>query len=94
MYFVSVQRSNFTMTPEQWDEVNKFVETVGWEFVFGLNALLRSPYPNGSWDSHNARTLLSYSASKNYTVQWELGNGINEGERLFNLRVHAHCVML
>ena len=63
------------MTPQQWDEVNKFVETVGWEFVFGLNAFLRTPYPNGSWDSDNARMLLSYSTSRNYTVQWELGNG-------------------
>ena len=63
------------MTPQQWDEVNKFVETVSWDFVFGLNALLRTPYPNGSWDSDNARMLLSYSTSRNYTVQWELGNG-------------------
>ncbi|CAI8023721.1 Heparanase [Geodia barretti] len=70
----TVQRTNFTMTPQQWDEVNKFVETVGWDFVFGLNALLRTPYPNGSWDSDNARMLLSYSTSRNYTVQWELGN--------------------
>jgi heparanase 1 len=70
----TVQRTNFTMTPRQWDEVNKFVETVGWDFVFGLNALLRTPYPNGSWDSDNARMLLSYSTSRNYTVQWELGN--------------------
>ena len=76
MAMISVEESNFTMTVQQWDDVNKFVETVGWEFVFGLNALLRSPYPNGSWDSHNARTLLSYSTSRNYTVQWELGNGL------------------
>ena len=40
MAMISVEESNFTMTPEQWDKVNKFVETVGWEFVFGLNALL------------------------------------------------------
>ena len=73
--YLPVQQSNFTMTPQQWDEVNKFVETVGWDFVFGLNALLRTPYPNGSWDSDNGRMLLSYSTSKNYTVQWELGNG-------------------
>ena len=68
--------SNFTMTPQQWDEVNDFVQTVGWDFIFGLNGLLRTPYPNGSWDSDNARTLLSYTASKGYTVQWELGNGV------------------
>ena len=64
------------MTPEQWDAVNKFVEVVGWDFIFGLNALLRTPYPDGVWDPDNARQLISYSNSKNYTVQWELGNGV------------------
>ena len=61
------------MTTGQWDEVNQFVEVVGWEFVFGLNGLLRS---NGVWDSSNAALLMSYSNSKGYKVQWELGNGM------------------
>ena len=45
--------------------------------IFGLNALLRSPYPSGVWNSSNAREIISYSKSKNYNVQWELGNGKN-----------------
>jgi heparanase 1 len=65
------EETNYTMTTGQWDEVNQFVEVVGWEFVFGLNGLLRS---NGVWDSSNAALLMSYSNSKGYKVQWELGN--------------------
>ena len=68
-------RSNFTMTVEQWDTVNEFVESVGCEFIFGLNSLLCSPYPIGVWDSTNAAELMAYSNSKNYTINWELGNG-------------------
>ena len=63
------------MTAVEWDAVNKFVQTVGWEFIFGLNALLRTAYPGGVWDSTNAAQLMAYSTSHNYTVQWELGNG-------------------
>ena len=72
----TLKDSNITMTLQQWDAVNKFVEIVGWDFIFGLNAFLRTPYPDGIWDSNNARLLMSYSNSKNYTVQWELGNGL------------------
>ena len=37
------QESNFTM--------NTFVEVVGWDFIFGLNILLRK---NESWDGTDA----------------------------------------
>ena len=64
--------SNFTMNASQWDAVNVFVEAVGWDFIFGLNVLLRV---NGSWNSTNAEELLTYTTSKGYKVNWELGNG-------------------
>lgn len=67
--------SNFTMTTAQWDAVNEFVNTVEWDFIFGLNLLLRHNWPNGSWDSSNAELLLDYTTSKGYVVNWELGNG-------------------
>ena len=67
------QVSDFTMNTTQWDAVNMFVEAVGWEFIFGLNALLRAS--NGSWDSANAEELMTYTTSKGYKVNWELGNG-------------------
>ena len=66
------KESNFTMNTTQWDAVNTFVEAVGWDFIFGLNVLLRK---NGSWDSANAEELLTYTTSKGYKVNWELGNG-------------------
>ena len=59
------------MNTTQWDAVNMFVETVGWDFIFGLNVLRK----NGSWDSANAEELLTYTTSKGYKVNWELGNG-------------------
>ncbi len=64
--------TNFTMTTEDWDSMNEFTSLAGWEFIFGLNVFLRS---NGSWDSGNARDLFQYTRSKNYLVNWELGNG-------------------
>ena len=64
--------SNFTMNTSQWDAVNMFVEAAGWDFIFGLNVLLRV---NGSWNSTNAEELLTYTTSKGYKVNWELGNG-------------------
>ena len=70
--------TNETFSPGQWDGVNHFARMVGWEFIFGLNSLLR--YPDGVWDSNNAALLMSYSNSKNYNVQWELGNGIYKYE--------------
>ena len=71
-----VNLSNYTMNTTQWDAVNKFVQAVGWDFIFGLNILLRKPWPNGTWDSSNAEELMSYTHSKGYQVNWELGNGI------------------
>ena len=65
--------ANFTMTPEQWDELNVFVNKAGWKLIFGLNNLLRQP--NGEWDSSNAELLIDYTMMKGYPVAWELGNG-------------------
>ena len=31
-----VKFTNFTMTARQWDELNQFVETVGWDLIFDL----------------------------------------------------------
>ena len=63
------------MTTTQWDALNRFVREVGWKFVFGLNGVLRNPWPTGPWDSVNARELLEYTISRGYNVSLELGNG-------------------
>lgn len=75
----SVDRaSNITISLTQWDAINTFVKDVGWEFIFGLNLLLRHPWPKGAWDSSNAVLLLRYTKAKGYTVNWELGNGMHQ----------------
>ena len=72
---VRKERSNITLLASQWDAINQFTKEVGWEMVFGLNVFLRSPWPNGSWDTANAEELIRYTISKGYNVNWELGNG-------------------
>lgn len=66
-------RVKFPMTTAHFDAVTLFAREVGWDLVFGLNSLLRDE--NGVWVSTNAEKLLRYSASKGYTVNWQLGNG-------------------
>ncbi|XP_033731055.1 heparanase-like isoform X1 [Pecten maximus] len=64
--------TNFTMTASMWDDINHFMNKVGWDFLFDLNVFLRS---DGHWDSDNAKLLLKYTASKGYRLAgWELGN--------------------
>ncbi|XP_070206582.1 heparanase-like [Littorina saxatilis] len=72
--------SNFTtqfyMSADQWDILNKFLQAVGWDFIMDLNALERNT--DMSWNPANARQLLQYSASKNYTIAgFQLGNELN-----------------
>lgn len=63
---------NFTMSGKQWDELNHFVEMVGWDLIFDLNGLLRQ---NGLWLPDNAKLLMDYTTQKGYKIAgWELGN--------------------
>lgn len=67
-----VKFTNFTMTARQWDELNQFVETVGWDLIFDLNSLFRK---NGLWLPDNAKLLMDYTSQKGYKIAgWELGN--------------------
>ena len=63
------------MTATEWDAINGFASDVGWSLVFGLNVLLRSPWPTGSWYPDNAISLMEYTYTRGYQVDWELGNG-------------------
>ncbi|XP_063435248.1 heparanase-like [Mytilus trossulus] len=64
--------TNFTMIPRQWDELNGFVEMVGWDLIFDLNSLLRQ---NEQWLPDNAKLLMDYTTQKGYKIAgWELGN--------------------
>ena len=68
--------SNFTMTAQDWDNINKFCITAGWRLMFGLNAQLR----NGpSWDPSNAIELLTHAIRNGYAtnLDFQLGNEPN-----------------
>uniref|UniRef100_A0A8C8K161 Heparanase n=1 Tax=Oncorhynchus tshawytscha TaxID=74940 RepID=A0A8C8K161_ONCTS len=57
------------------DLLYSFTNCSGLDLIFGLNELLRTT--GNSWDSSNARTLIQYCESKQYSMAWELGNGNN-----------------
>lgn len=66
---------DFNMSASQWDAINEFALATGWEITFGLNVLLRQPWPVEHWDTTNAEQLMKYTISKGYQTNWELGNG-------------------
>ena len=67
---------NFSVTARDWDVLNEFVKTVGWELVFGLNDFIMKDWSNGTWNSSNAEELVKYTMEKGYSIfAWELGNG-------------------
>lgn len=88
--FHNVRLTNFTMTAHQWDQLNQFVEYVGWDLIFDLNSLLRK---NGLWLSDNAKLLLDYTTQKGYKVTgWELGNEPNVWRELgYNISGSDHA---
>ncbi|XP_022081451.1 heparanase-like isoform X2 [Acanthaster planci] len=66
---------NFTFTGGDWDEINNFSRSLGWDLIFDINEFLRT---NGQWDPTNFKTLLDYNTAMNYTVPvWQMGNEPN-----------------
>ncbi|CDQ84222.1 unnamed protein product [Oncorhynchus mykiss] len=59
------------------DLLYSFTNCSALDLIFGLNELLRTT--GNSWDSSNARTLIQYCESKQYSMAWELGNEPNKG---------------
>ncbi|XP_053407885.1 heparanase-like isoform X2 [Mercenaria mercenaria] len=69
--------TNFTMTASFYDQIHKFVSSVGWDLIFDLNSLLRKP--SGAWDATNAIELINYTVQSGYKMGgWELGNEPDE----------------
>ncbi|XP_006151458.1 heparanase isoform X1 [Tupaia chinensis] len=66
---------NSTYSRSSVDMLYTFAHCSGLDLIFGLNALLRTR--DSQWDSSNARLLLDYCSSKNYSISWELGNEPN-----------------
>ncbi|XP_078668077.1 heparanase-like isoform X1 [Branchiostoma floridae x Branchiostoma belcheri] len=77
---------NFTMSEVEWDHLNSFTRCVGYDFIFGLNVLLRS---GARWDSSNAQLLLNYTAARGFKVNWELGNEPNHFQKMSNRTINA-----
>ncbi|XP_055959221.1 heparanase-like [Patella vulgata] len=66
---------NFTMSAGDWDKINIFANSTGWDLIFDLNI---APRVNGQWDTTNAMELLKYTAEKGYKLYgFELGNELN-----------------
>ncbi|CAH1404323.1 unnamed protein product [Nezara viridula] len=61
---------NNTITEDQWDGVNHFVEDAGLDLIVSLNPTHRV---QGVWDSRDALQLISYSDKHGYNVAWQLG---------------------
>ncbi|XP_060570501.1 heparanase-like [Ruditapes philippinarum] len=76
------------ITASFYDDIHKFVSSVGWDLIFGLNLLLRKP--DGAWDPSNAEELMKYTVQSGYKMGgWELGNEPNNYGRKFGCKVGA-----
>lgn len=67
------------MTKDEYDNLLTFVEEIGFQLVFGLNA---GPGPRNTnditqWNSTNAEELLQYSKNKPALLGFELSNEPN-----------------
>ena len=66
------------MTHAQWDAIDDFARTLGFQVMFTIDA---GPGPRAadlSWQPDNARVLLQYAASQGTPVTlWELGNEVD-----------------
>ena len=65
----------FTFSAEDFDKFADFVNEVGLDLIFDLNAFTRNS--DKSWNSSNAMKILDHVAEKGYRVGWELGNEPN-----------------
>ncbi|ESO97016.1 hypothetical protein LOTGIDRAFT_159761 [Lottia gigantea] len=67
--------TNTSMTVADWDELNNFVRSVGWDLIFDFNEFLRK---GDNWDPTNAIEILKYSQQKGYKLWgYELGNELD-----------------
>jgi len=69
------ENRNITLTTSEWDEINEFARVTGLRLLFDVNVL--TAMPSGEWNSSNAEELLRYTAQRNYTLDFQLGNEPN-----------------
>merc|ERR1719315_971015 len=75
------------MTGCDWDEINTFVRKTGLRLLFDVNGLKTNPW--GEWNSSNAETLLRYSAERNYSMDFQMGNEPNHYPHHVNRSISA-----
>ncbi|KAI7815516.1 heparanase-like [Rhyzopertha dominica] len=80
-------RPNFTMSGQEWLQLNKLTAASGLTILFDLNCLTRND--DGTWNSSNAEEIIAFSDRYNLSVIWELGNEPNAFRHVFNYEVNA-----
>lgn len=76
----------FNMTVADWLAMNNFVKETDLSLLFDLNVLLRH---NNTWDSTNAKKLLTVSTEYACNVSWQLGNEPNSFKHVFGVDISA-----
>ncbi|KAK9503885.1 hypothetical protein O3M35_010351 [Rhynocoris fuscipes] len=76
----------FSMSAEDWHEINEFSKYVDLKLLFDLNVLLRNK-TNNEWSYHNAEYLIDYSYAYQYDIDWQLGNEPNSFLHVFGVEV-------
>ena len=80
-------KTKFVMTGQDFDNLYKFSQAVGWSLLFDLNVLKRQ---GKSWDTSNAKQILSYAEKRGFgNISWELGNEPNSLKHHLNVTLPA-----
>lgn len=80
-------RPNFTMSGQEWLDLNRLASAAGLTILFDLNVLVR--LEDGSWNSSNAVELIKFSDQHGLDIIWQLGNEPNSFHHVFNYSVNA-----
>uniref|UniRef100_A0A4P6D6K9 Putative heparanase-like protein n=1 Tax=Rhodnius prolixus TaxID=13249 RepID=A0A4P6D6K9_RHOPR len=74
----------FSMSAEDWHDINDFCQNVGLKLLFDLNVLLRN---REAWNFSNAEYLIDYSYAYQYDIDWQLGNEPNSFPHVFGVEL-------
>ncbi|XP_071794354.1 heparanase-like [Asterias amurensis] len=81
----NARMKKFFFTGTDWDRINDFSRSVGWSFIFDVNAFWRR---DNTWDPTNFEALLKYNDGRGYNVTaWQLGNEPDGYKRSMNVSI-------
>ncbi|KAK6633333.1 hypothetical protein RUM44_003935 [Polyplax serrata] len=69
------------LTGSSWTKINNFAMNTKLNFIFDFNVLLRI---GKKWNSSNAKSIIKYSQSKGFAMDFQLGNEPNSFIHVFN----------